>query len=183
MEIWSTFKHYMRPPFHYTRSHLHATRHGYPAKKLKIIAVTGTDGKTTTCNMLYHVLKENNIKVGLASTVWFGLPSTGLYRNKTKMTSLPPAQMQKFLKKCVEEKLDYVIVEASSIALHQYRIAGMQPHIACLTNITKEEEMGKLQTNLLCGVMPKFDRTVNNVSSIWAIALSFVFLSLLVTVV
>lgn len=141
MEIWSTLKHYLRPPFHYGRSHMHATIHGYPARKLKIIAVTGTDGKTTTCNMIYHVLKECGLKVGLASTVWFALPSKGLYRNKTKMTSLPPGEMQKFLKKCVSEDIDYVVVEASSIALHQYRIAGMKPFIACLTNITREEQV------------------------------------------
>ncbi len=139
MSLISNIKHHLRPAFHSARSHYYAVLHGYPAKDLKIIAVTGTDGKTTTCNMIYHVLKESGVKVALASTVWFATPKKGQYRNKTKMTSLPPRSMQKFLKECREEKVEYVIVEASSIALHQKRIAGMRPSIACLTNITREE--------------------------------------------
>ena len=139
MQVWNTTKHYLRSPYHTTKSHIHAIKHGYPAQSLKIIAVTGTDGKTTTATMIFHMLKSQGLRVGLASTVYFSLPSKGLYRNKTKMTSLPPAEAQNFFKDCIKEDLDYVVVEASSVALHQQRFAGMSPFIACLTNITREE--------------------------------------------
>ncbi len=134
-------KYLFRPFFHFIRSHFYAILYFYPAKKLKIIAITGTDGKTTTSCMIYHVLANSGKKVALATTVWMSLPSNLMYRNKSKMTTLPPQQMQKFMKNCLEEKVEILILECSSIALHQYRMAGMSPFVAAVTNFSQEELM------------------------------------------
>ena len=136
----SYLKHLLRPFFHFFRSHFFALMAGYPARKLQIIAVTGTDGKTTTCAMLYQMLTDQNLRVGLATTVLIASPGEQPVRNTTKITSLPPWTIQSFFKQCAKGKADIVIIEASSVALHQYRMAGMRPYIAAVTNITREEQ-------------------------------------------
>jgi len=55
------------------------------------------------------------------------------------MTSLPPWKIQKFFSDCIKADADVVIIESSSVALHQYRMAGMRPYIAAITNISREE--------------------------------------------
>ena len=135
----NTIKKILRPSFHFLRSYLYAILAGMPAKKLQIIAITGTDGKTSTCMMTYKMLVDRGLKVGLATTVWMAYPGEEVTRNISKMSSIPPRKMQSFFRSCVKKKADLVVVEASSIGLHQYRMAGMRPFVAAVTNITREE--------------------------------------------
>ena len=110
---------------------------GFPAKKIKIIGVTGTDGKTTTANMIENVLREAGYSVALASTINFRIAGKETI-NKTKYTTLSSFFVQGFLQKAVEKKCEYAILEVSSHALDQNRLWGIHFDIAVLTNITRE---------------------------------------------
>lgn len=112
-------------------------RYRFPARKLKVIAITGTDGKTTSSTLLYHILKESGKKVVLVSTVaaYFGEDEldTGFH-----VTAPQPAQVQKLMRQAVDKGYEYFILEATSHGIFQYRTWGIQPFIAGLTNITHE---------------------------------------------
>jgi len=122
---------------HYVRGWIAAAIYGYPGKKLKIIGVTGTKGKTTTCNMIARILERANYRVGLASTINFKVDREE-WVNKTKMTTVSPFALQKFLKQCLDAGCHWVVLETSSHAIHQYRNFGIDYHVAILTNITHD---------------------------------------------
>jgi UDP-N-acetylmuramoyl-L-alanyl-D-glutamate--2,6-diaminopimelate ligase len=105
--------------------------------KMKYIAVTGTDGKTTTCTMIYHLLKENGFKPALITTVaaYIGNEEidTGLH------TTTPSSQeMYELIKRIEEENCTHVIIEATSHGLEQGRLAGLKFNTVGYTNITSE---------------------------------------------
>lgn len=122
---------------HYVRGVLAATIYGYPGRKLKIIGVTGTNGKTTTCNMIARILEKANYRVGLATTINFKIDKEE-WVNKTKMTTVSPFALQKFLKQCLDAGCHWVIIETTSHAISQYRNYGINYEIAILTNITHD---------------------------------------------
>ncbi len=103
--------------------------YGNPSKKLKVIGVTGTDGKTTTSHMIYEILKKAGKKVGLISSI----SAPGLH-----VTSPEPLELQKLLAKMVKEGLEYVVLETTSHGIAQSRVEGIKYDIAVLTNITHE---------------------------------------------
>jgi len=111
--------------------------YGSPSKKIKVIGVTGTNGKTTTCQMIAKILEETGKKVAMASTINFKLGKKE-WVNRTKFTTLSSFQVQKFINDAVTEECDYMILEVSSHSLDQYRVAGIKFHTAVITNITRE---------------------------------------------
>ncbi len=114
-----------------------AVRYGFPAKRMVVIGVTGTNGKTTTTHMIEHILSLAGKKVAMISTSDFSI--NGKKRpNLSKKTTMSPFKTQKFLSKCVKKKVDYVVIEASSHALHQSRLWGIPFSISVITNITHE---------------------------------------------
>ena len=60
---------FLRNYYHLLQSFIANIRYGFPSRKLKIIGVTGTDGKTTTANLIYHILKNSGCKVSMISTI------------------------------------------------------------------------------------------------------------------
>lgn len=110
---------------------------GWPSKKIKIIGVTGTNGKTTTCQMLTKILEEAGKKVALASTINFKLGEKE-WVNKTKFTTLSAWAVQNFIARAVKENCQYLVLETSSHSLDQYRVWGIDFSVAVLTNITRE---------------------------------------------
>lgn len=110
---------------------------GHPGKELKIYGITGTDGKTTSSTMLYHVLKSAGYKVALISTVaaFIGDEAidTGFHT-----TSPEPWQIQKLLRRCVDAGIEHVVLEVTSHGIFQYRVWGLEFALAGLTNITNE---------------------------------------------
>ncbi|MFA6518532.1 MAG: UDP-N-acetylmuramoyl-L-alanyl-D-glutamate--2,6-diaminopimelate ligase [Candidatus Shapirobacteria bacterium] len=101
----------------------------FPSRHLKLIAVTGTDGKTTTATLIHHLLKKSGIKVGLITTV----TSPGLHT-----TSPDSLIVQKVLSDYFHQGYSHVILEVTAHALDQFRFWGCHFQVGVLTNITHE---------------------------------------------
>ena len=110
---------------------------GGPAKKLKVIGVTGTNGKTTICQMIAKILEEAGFKTAMISTINFKLGEKE-WVNKTKFTTLSSFEVQKFIKQAVQTGCEYMILEVSSHALDQNRVWGINFDTAVITNVTRE---------------------------------------------
>lgn len=110
---------------------------GFPSKELKIIGITGTDGKTTTVNLIYHILLSAGLKAGMISTVSAKMDGeeidTGFH-----VTAPDPWRLQKLLRKMIQKKIEYAVLETTSHGLDQYRLWGIDFDIGVLTNITHE---------------------------------------------
>ena len=109
----------------------------YPSKRLKILGVTGTDGKTTTASIIYWLLKNSGKKVGLISTINAKIGDRE-YDTGFHVTNPEPLLLQNFLAKMVEAEFEYAILEVTSHGLDQERVAGIDFDIGVLTNITQE---------------------------------------------
>jgi len=120
-----------------TLSLLASAWHRNPSQKLKIIGVTGTDGKTTTANLIYWILKKAGKKVGLVSTVSAKIGDRQ-YDTGFHVTNPEPLALYEFLAKMVEENCEYAVLEVTSHGLDQERVAGIKFDIGVLTNITHE---------------------------------------------
>jgi UDP-N-acetylmuramoyl-L-alanyl-D-glutamate--2,6-diaminopimelate ligase len=130
-------RHPVRLAWHKFKAIVAAIRYGFPALKLKIIGITGTDGKTTTVAMTAHILHEAGVKVGAVSTSFYRIGEK-TEENPTHKTSLSPFTLQKFLRRCVKAGCSTVVVEASSHGLVQHRLDFLSPSIAAITNISPE---------------------------------------------
>ena len=122
---------------HKARGILAAFLYGFPAKKLKVIGVTGTNGKTTTCNLIAKLLETDGKKVGLATTINFKIGQKE-WKNNSKMTTINPFLLQKLLKDMVSEKCEYAIIETTSHAIKQFRHWGIKYYGVILTNLTHD---------------------------------------------
>jgi UDP-N-acetylmuramoyl-L-alanyl-D-glutamate--2,6-diaminopimelate ligase len=109
----------------------------FPAKGMKIIGVTGTDGKTTTSSLIYHCLQQAGKRAALISTAGAFIDGessdTGLH-----ITTPGRFALQSYLQKAKQKKVDYVVLELTSHALHQYRSFGIPILVGVLTNISNE---------------------------------------------
>jgi UDP-N-acetylmuramoyl-L-alanyl-D-glutamate--2,6-diaminopimelate ligase len=116
---------------------LSLARYGYgdPASKLKIVGVTGTNGKTTTATLLYKITTELGHKAGLVSTV-----ENIIVKEKLNATHTTPDSVTliKLFAKMVEKGCEYVFMEVSSHALDQKRVAGINFSGAIFTNLTHD---------------------------------------------
>jgi UDP-N-acetylmuramoyl-L-alanyl-D-glutamate--2,6-diaminopimelate ligase len=111
--------------------------YGFPSKKIKVIGVTGTDGKTTTTSLIYHILKTNGIPTSMISSVAAKIGKNE-YPLGFHVTTPSPFQIQKFLKMAVKNKDQYFILETTSHALDQNRVWGINYYVGLITNITPE---------------------------------------------
>lgn len=123
--------------YHFVQAFLASVYFGFPSKKLTVIGVTGTDGKTTTVNMIYHILKSAGKKVSMVSslgaTIGDKSQDTGYH-----VSTPSPFQVQKLLKSAVDAGSEYFILEATSHGLDQNRLAFVKVKVAVVTNITDE---------------------------------------------
>ena len=103
--------------------------YGFPSRKLKMIGVTGTDGKTTTSHMIYEILKTAGKKVSIISTI----NSPGLH-----VTSPDPFIIQKLIKEAADVGNEYMVLEVTSHGLDQFRFWGIKFEVGVITNITHE---------------------------------------------
>jgi UDP-N-acetylmuramoyl-L-alanyl-D-glutamate--2,6-diaminopimelate ligase len=114
-----------------------AAFYGFPSRQLTVIGVTGTDGKTTTVNLIYSILQAAGIRTGMISTVNAiidGKPlDTGFH-----VTTPEAIDVQRYLAQMVAAGQTHVVLEATSHGLAQQRVAACNFDIAAVTNITHE---------------------------------------------
>ncbi|HVQ43713.1 MAG TPA: UDP-N-acetylmuramoyl-L-alanyl-D-glutamate--2,6-diaminopimelate ligase [Candidatus Saccharimonadia bacterium] len=109
----------------------------YPAAGLKVIGVTGTDGKTTTATMIYAMLNDAGIKTGLMTTIGYGTPAHWR-ENVVHMTTMPTHAMLERIKELKAEGIEWLVLETTSHALAQNRVWGIDYSLAVMTNVTHE---------------------------------------------
>lgn len=111
--------------------------HGFPSRGLKVIGVTGTNGKTSTCFLIHRMLHEAGYKVGLMTTVAHGV-GDDIHEQVEHMTSV---SVPTFLERVADMKkqgVEWLVLETTSHALAQHRVWGVPYSIAVMTNITHE---------------------------------------------
>lgn len=111
--------------------------YGFPANRLRVIGVTGTDGKTTTTNMIYQLLKAAGKKVSMVSTINAVIAGQS-YDTGFHVTSPDPFAVQKFAKQALDNGDEYLVLEVTSHALDQYRFWGIKFDVGVITNVTYE---------------------------------------------
>ncbi|MCX8008595.1 MAG: UDP-N-acetylmuramoyl-L-alanyl-D-glutamate--2,6-diaminopimelate ligase [Patescibacteria group bacterium] len=111
--------------------------YGFPSRKLVMIGVTGTDGKTTTSSMIYQILQSAGYKTALISTVGAYI-GDNVFDVGFHVTTPSPFALQKYLRKAVEEGMTHCVLEVTSHALDQNRAFCIHFHVGVLTNITHE---------------------------------------------
>jgi len=114
---------------------LSAQAAGYPAKKLKIIGVTGTKGKTSTVFLLAHILGHAGYKTALISTVKNIIDG---HIFASSLTTPQPDYLHQFFKQCIQANIEYVVMEVAAQALSLHRTHGIQLDGIIFTNFSHE---------------------------------------------
>ncbi len=112
--------------------------YGNPSKKLKIIGITGTNGKTTIATLLYNLFIKLGFKVGLISTVQILINDQEFNTERKNPTTPDVLTLNKIFKKMVAEKCEYVFMEVTSHAIDQKRIAGLVFRGGIFTNLSHD---------------------------------------------
>jgi UDP-N-acetylmuramoyl-L-alanyl-D-glutamate--2,6-diaminopimelate ligase len=116
---------------------LSAAWHDFPARRMTMIGVTGTDGKTTTVNLLYHILHAAGLKAGMISTVNAVIGDeahdTGLH-----VTTPDAPDVQRYLAQMVAAGTTHAVLETTSHGLAQHRVTACEFDVAVVTNVTHE---------------------------------------------
>jgi len=146
---------------------LAARFYGYPSSRVKVIGVTGTNGKTTVTYLLEALLKEFGSHPSVIGTI--------NYRFKDKIfssknTTPGPVEIQSMLSEMLAEGVDYCIMEVSSHALHQERTRGIRFHSAIFTNLTQDhldyhktlKDYFESKARLFKGMGPQTFAVINN---------------------
>jgi len=144
------------------RVRLVSARYGNPARNLRVIAVTGTNGKTTTANYINEILKEAGCKTAMFSTAVIEVAGNRRINDLNATVALT-AQMQQFFRDAKKAKVDFVVLEITSHALHQHKLDGVPIEVAVMTNLTQDhldyhktmEEYAAAKGKLFAG-SPKF---------------------------
>ncbi|MBQ1209639.1 MAG: UDP-N-acetylmuramoyl-L-alanyl-D-glutamate--2,6-diaminopimelate ligase [Bacteroidales bacterium] len=112
-----------------------ANFYGHPSKKLKLVGITGTNGKTTTVTLLYHLFSYLGARCGLLSTI---ANYVGEERYEAVNTTSDPITINALMAEMVEKGCQYCFMEVSSIGVEQDRVAGLDFDIALFSNLTHD---------------------------------------------
>jgi len=114
---------------------LSAQAYNYPAKKLKIIGITGTKGKTTTCYLINHILQYCGYRTALLTGIQNSIVNQTF---SSSLTTHNSDYLQHFLHSCAQQTVDYVVMEVSSHALSLHRVHGIAYDAIGFTNLDIE---------------------------------------------
>ena len=131
--MWQSIKNI----YHLFQSVAAITINGFPSKDLVVIGVTGTDGKTTTSSLIYHILRTAGHKAALISTVG-AVINDKVYELGFHVTTPSSFAVQAYIKKAKKAGVKYLVLETTSHALDQHRVTGIHFDVGIITNITKE---------------------------------------------
>lgn len=123
-------------PYHFAQSLVAGMRYRFPGKKLRVIGVTGTNGKTTTSFMIWKMLNEAGHKAGLMTTVAWGVDE--LAPELGHMTTVDAMTLNSRIRKIADAGVEFLVLEVTSHAMAQFRTLGVPVEIAVFTNLTHE---------------------------------------------
>ena len=129
----------LEPTGHLLEAIFSQVAYGFPARKLKVIGVTGTDGKTTTSSIITHMLRHAGYSVAMVTTISVDYgDGKGERPNPSRMTTMGAKSLMKILKKVSDNDVEWLVLETTSHALAQHRVWGIPYHIAVWTNLGHE---------------------------------------------
>lgn len=138
-----------------------ANYYGNPADKLKVIGITGTNGKTTSTFMMKSILEAAGYKVGLVGTIANYIGSKKVPTHRTTPESL---ELQKLFKEMVDEGANYCVMEVSSHSLYLNRVYGIKFCEAIFTNLTRDHlDFHKTFENYYNAKLILFKNTLNSI--------------------
>ncbi|HYG84332.1 MAG TPA: UDP-N-acetylmuramoyl-L-alanyl-D-glutamate--2,6-diaminopimelate ligase [Verrucomicrobiae bacterium] len=114
-----------------------SAKYGNPARSLRVIAVTGTNGKTTTANYLNEILKAAGHRTAMFTTAVIEVAGQRQL-NDLNATVASTERMQQFFRDAKQAKVDFVVLEITSHALHQHKLATVPIECAIMTNLTQD---------------------------------------------
>ncbi len=127
----------VEPYGHLTEAVAYNLKSGFPARGLKVIGVTGTNGKTTTSFMIHRMLRAAGYNVGIMTTVSYGV-NDDIRPQIHHMTNVPVPELMRRLKWMRTQGIEWLILETTSHALAQHRVWGVPYSLAVFTNLTHE---------------------------------------------
>jgi len=123
--------------YHFLLAALGAILYRFPSKKIKVIGVTGTNGKTTVVNLTTKILEEAGYKVASLSSIKFKIGNKE-WPNTLKMTMPGRLKLQRFLRQALNARCRYAVLEITSEGIKQHRHQFLDFDIAVFTNLTPE---------------------------------------------
>jgi len=123
--------------YHWSLAYISAFVYNYPSRKMIVVGITGTAGKSTIANLICKILEEEGHKVGLTTTFNFKIAGKE-FTNKRKMTMLGRFSLQKLLKRMLKNQCEYAIIETTSQGINQYRHLGINYDVCIFTNLSPE---------------------------------------------
>lgn len=128
---------FFQPSYHFLLALLGAIKYGFPSKKMVVIGITGTKGKTTTTEIVNAIFEEAGYKTALASTLRFKIGEKE-ERNLFKMTMPGRFFLQNFLKRSLDAGCTHVVMEMTSEGSKQFRHRFIYPNVLIFTNLSPE---------------------------------------------
>lgn len=114
-----------------------ASFYGEPSRRLTVVGITGTDGKTTTSYILDHILRSTGLVTGMVGTVSVRIADK-IVEHETRQTTPESSDVQRLLRQMVDSRVSHAIVEATSHGLSLHRLDNVRFRVAAVTNITSE---------------------------------------------
>ncbi len=150
---------YFQPAYHTALAYAGAFAYGFPSKKIKIIGVTGTKGKSTIVHLVTKILEGSGKKVAACGSLGFKIAGKE-WPNTLKMTMPGRFRLQKLIAEAVKADCEYFVLEVTSEGIKQKRHLGIQFDCAVFTNLHKEhiESHGSFE-NYYMAKQELFERT------------------------
>ena len=123
-------------PYHVGKAALFGAVKGFPGKRMTVIGITGTNGKTTTSFMVWKMLNQAGRKAGVMTTVGWGVDE--IHEQMEHMTTVDVKLLNERIKKIADAGAEYLVLEITSHALSQHRDLGIPIDVAVMTNVTHE---------------------------------------------